>query len=60
MKKIFIIILTAVLALQGCDKMLDTTNYEKYDTSSFPKSQKDAEQMVTSISLSTKEKVLNQ
>ncbi|MBQ3916972.1 MAG: RagB/SusD family nutrient uptake outer membrane protein, partial [Bacteroidales bacterium] len=49
MKKIFIIVLTAVLALQGCDKMLDTTNYEKYDTSSFPKSQKDAEQMVTSI-----------
>ena len=36
MKKIFIIVLTAVLALQGCDKMLDTTNYEKYDTSSFP------------------------
>ena len=49
MKKISIIFLTAILALQGCDSLLDTTNYDKYDTSSFPTSQTDAERMVTGI-----------
>ncbi|MBJ2183118.1 MAG: RagB/SusD family nutrient uptake outer membrane protein [Muribaculaceae bacterium] len=48
MKKI---IYAAVLALafSSCDDALDTTNYSKYDTSTFPTSQKDAEQIVTSI-----------
>ncbi len=51
MKKIYIIFIAVVgtLLLGGCDSLLDTTNYSKYDTSSFPKTQKDAEQMVTSI-----------
>lgn len=46
MRKLYIIAL-AVLALCGCDAMLDTTNYSKYDTSNYPKSQKDAEQILT-------------
>jgi len=38
-----------VLAYTSCDDQLDTTNYAKKDTSSFPVSQKDAEQIVNSI-----------
>lgn len=38
-----------LVMLAGCEDALDTTNYSKYDTSSFPTSQKDAEQIVTSI-----------
>ena len=40
-----------MLVLISCDKidsMLDTTNYQKTDTSSFPKTEKDAEQLVNS------------
>ena len=39
------------MVFAGCDKinsLLDTTNYSKADTSSFPKSEKDAEQLVYS------------
>lgn len=46
MKKLYIFAV-AVLALCGCDRMLDTTNWTKYDTSQFPTSQKDAEQIIT-------------
>lgn len=50
MKHTIYVILAAAAALcAGCDDALDTTNYEKYDTSTFPTSQKDAEQIVTSI-----------
>lgn len=42
-------IVACAAALAGCDDALDTTNYSKYDTSTFPTSQKDAEQIVTSI-----------
>lgn len=50
MKHTIYVILAAAAALcAGCDDALDTTNYSKYDTSTFPTSQKDAEQIVTSI-----------
>ncbi len=53
MKKLLNIIIAACLVgLSGCDAfddLLDTTNYSKYDTSSFPKNQKDADQIITSI-----------
>lgn len=50
MKKIlYSVFAVGALLLSGCDDALDTTNYSKYDTSTFPTSQKDAEQIVTSI-----------
>lgn len=48
MKKL-IFVAALALALTSCEDALDTTNYSKYDTSTFPTSQKDAEQIVTSI-----------
>ena len=39
------------MVFSGCDKiddLLNTTNYQKADTSSFPKTEKDAEQLVNS------------
>ena len=43
--------LTALLTvmLTACEDSLDTVNYSKYDTSTFPVSEKDAEQIITSI-----------
>jgi len=52
MKKNIIIIALLTLGLVGCDaidSLLDTTNYQKYDTSNFPRTEKDAEQIITSI-----------
>lgn len=50
MKKTLYSTLAVLLAaLCSCDDMLDTTNYEKYDSGNFPTTQKDAEQIVTSI-----------
>ena len=52
MKKIFLVSIACALALVACkkvDSLLDTTNYQAYDTSNFPKTQQDAEQVVTSI-----------
>lgn len=50
MKTIRLLLLMAFgLLMTGCEDELDTVNYSKYDTSTFPKSQKDAEQIVTSI-----------
>lgn len=46
---IYALMAAAAVTLAGCDDALDTTNYSKYDTSTFPTSQKDAEQIVTSI-----------
>jgi len=51
MKKIIITLTACILALVACDKidsLLDTTNYQKADTSSFPQTEKDAEQLVNS------------
>ena len=51
MKKIIITLTACILAFVACEKidsLLDTTNYSKADTSSFPKTEKDAEQLVNS------------
>lgn len=50
MKHIFYAALAAsVLGLAACDDLLDTTNYQAADSSSWPKEQKDAEQCVNGI-----------
>ena len=46
MKKIFIALLSVAFVFTACNKMLDTTNYSKYDTSTFPASEKDAGQVI--------------
>ena len=59
MKKIILTIAACVIALVSCDKidsLLDTTNYQKADTSSFPKTEKDAEQLVNGIRFTPMEK----
>lgn len=51
MKKIILILISCILAIVSCDKidsLLDTKNYQKADTSSFPQTEKDAEQLVNS------------
>jgi len=51
MKKILLTFFACLLAIVSCDKidsMLDTENYQKADTSSFPKTEKDAEQLINS------------
>ena len=51
MKKILFTIAVCFLALVSCEKLdnlLDTKNYSKADTSSFPQTEKDAEQLVNS------------
>ena len=45
MKKIIVILVACIFGLVCCDKIdhvLDTTNYKKPDTSSFPLNEKDA------------------
>lgn len=52
MKKIIITLMTASLLFVCCDSiesLLDTTNYQKADTSNFPKTEKDATQIVNAI-----------
>ena len=51
MKKILLTLVALLTVVVSCDKidsLLDTTNYQKADTSSFPQSEKDAEQLVNS------------
>ena len=51
MKKILLTLVACLFAFVSCDTvddMLDTTNYQKADTSSFPQTEKDAEQLVNS------------
>ena len=51
MKKILYTIAVCFLVLVSCEKLdslLDTKNYSKADTSSFPRTEKDAEQLVNS------------
>ncbi|MCF0190139.1 MAG: RagB/SusD family nutrient uptake outer membrane protein [Marinilabiliaceae bacterium] len=50
MKKLSYIIIIAVSTIlcTSCDDLLDRENYEKADTSSFPQTETDAEQLVTS------------
>ena len=48
MKKILLYIAACLFVFIGCEKidsLLDTTNYQKADTSSFPQTEKDAEQL---------------
>ena len=52
MKKSLYTIALCALALVGCDKLdsfLDTKNYQAYDTSSFPTTQEDADNIITGI-----------
>jgi len=52
MKKILFATIACALALVACqkvDSLLDTENYQAYDTSNFPKTETDAEQAVNSI-----------
>ena len=52
MKKILFVTIACALALVGCQEinsLLDTTNYQAYDTSNFPKTEQDAVQIVTAI-----------
>ena len=52
MKKIIFALAAACLFMLACDKidsLLDTTNYQKADTSNFPATEKDATQIVNSI-----------
>ena len=49
MKRIILTLFTCLFAVISCDKiedMLDATNYQKADSSSFPKTEKDAEQLI--------------
>ena len=51
MKKILLTFIACLLVIVSCDKidsLLDTKNYQKADTSSFPQTEKDAEQLVNS------------
>jgi len=52
MKKLIFTLAAACFLVAGCDKidsLLDTTNYQKADTSNFPQTEKDATQIVNSI-----------
>ncbi len=52
MKKILFAITVCVLGLVACqkiDSLLNTENYQAYDTANFPKTETDAEQIVNSI-----------
>ncbi|MBR5100124.1 MAG: RagB/SusD family nutrient uptake outer membrane protein [Bacteroidales bacterium] len=52
MKKIIFALTATCFLVLACDKidsLLDTTNYQKADTSNFPKTEKDAVQIVNSI-----------
>ncbi|MDR2860156.1 MAG: RagB/SusD family nutrient uptake outer membrane protein, partial [Mediterranea sp.] len=48
MKKILVILVTGLL-LCSCEDFLDTKNYTKKDTSNFPQTAEDAEQMIAGI-----------
>ncbi|MDO5443895.1 MAG: RagB/SusD family nutrient uptake outer membrane protein [Bacteroidia bacterium] len=51
MKKIILTIAACLFVFASCEKidsLLDTKNYQKADTSSFPQTEKDAEQLVNS------------
>jgi hypothetical protein len=58
MKKILFTIAVCFLVFVSCEKLdslLDTKNYSKADTSSFPQTEKDAEQLVNSAYSTTHE-----
>ena len=45
----YIVLIAGLVLLTGCENFLDTDNLTKKDTSNFPSSQTDAEQMITGI-----------
>ncbi len=47
-KLLYSLAIAGALCATSCEDLLDTVNYEKTDTSSFPKNEKDAEQILTS------------
>lgn len=47
-KLLYSFAIAGALLATSCDDLLDTTNYQKTDTSSFPKTEQDAEQIITS------------
>lgn len=52
MKKILFAILSAAIVFSGCEKidnLLDTKNYSEYDTSNFPNTEKDADQIIAGL-----------
>ena len=49
MKKIYLIGLAAALSLTGCEDFLDSTNYTGKDSSNFPLSETDVNQMVAAV-----------
>ncbi|MDX8338055.1 RagB/SusD family nutrient uptake outer membrane protein [Draconibacterium sp. IB214405] len=46
---LFILVFAISLLLMSCEDFLDTTNYTKKDTSNYPETVTDAEQMITGI-----------
>ncbi len=46
---LFILVFAVSLLLMSCEDFLDTTNYTKKDTSNYPETVTDAEQMITGI-----------
>lgn len=48
-KTVVIIVAATSILLIGCEDFLDTTNYTKKNTSNFPQTLDDAEQMITGI-----------
>lgn len=49
MKKIYLIALTVVFVLTGCNDFLDSTNYTGKDSENFPSSEQDVNQMVAAV-----------
>jgi len=49
MKKLIYIIAASIFLFAGCENFLDTESYTKKNTSNFPATQADAEQMITGI-----------
>jgi uncharacterized lipoprotein YajG len=49
MKRLIYIIAASIFLFAGCENFLDTESYTKKNTSNFPATQADAEQMITGI-----------
>lgn len=58
MKRI-IYILAALFLFSGCESFLDTESFTKKNTSNFPATQDDAEQMITGIYASMNDLIRN-
>ncbi len=59
MKKIYYLCLAAALTLSGCEDFLDSTNYTGKDSSNFPTSEQDVDQMVAAVYAATFNAPLN-